>query len=105
MTRLHSTLPLFPTDDGWPYPDPTSGVGPDRAEYDEPDPAFLDVLADPRVFADLTAEERTVLRRRFGFDGPPATLKALAAELGRPRRDVVDLLGRAVDKVRVRLTA
>ncbi len=105
MTRIHSTLPLFPTDDGWPYPDLTFDLGPDRGEYDEPDPATLDLLADPNVFGDLTALELTVLRRRFGFDGPPAPVKALAAEMGVPRREVVEVLGRAVDKVRTRLTA
>lgn len=105
MTRLHSTLPLFPTDDGWPYPDLTLDAGSERGDYDEPDPAMLELIADPHVFDALTALERTVLRRRFGFDGPPVPTKALAAELGMPRREVADVLGSAVSKVRDRLTA
>lgn len=105
MTRLHSTLPLFPTDDGWPYPDPSFESAPEPGEYDEPDPATLELLADPHVFDDLTPLERTVLRRRFGFDGPPMATRPLAAALGLPRREVADILGSAVSKVRDRLSA
>ncbi len=105
MTRLHSTLPLFPTDDGWPYPDLTSDDAPVWLDESEPDPDALDLLVDPRVFDDLTPVERIVVRRRFGFDGPPATTRQLAAELGVPRREVSEILGQGVDKVRVRLSA
>ena len=101
-----STLPLFPTDDGWPYPDGTDDF--DRfnsvAGDDEVDLDALELRADPHAFDELPADERFILFERFGLGGQsPRSMKDLCHELGRPRADVRDTLGRGIAKVRARL--
>lgn len=99
MTR--STLPLFPSDDGWPYPDadgPAAFDGPDPE--DEPDLDALELRSDPHVFDDLTPVERELIDRRFH---DARSMKELAAWLGCTHHEAADALGVAVDKVRRRL--
>lgn len=107
-----STLPLYPTDDGWPYPDAPGldGVAPGARDGwfepmadDEIDLDRLELEADPHAFADLTALERFVVERRFGFSGPPASMKELRDELGCSTNEVRSVLGAAIDKLRARL--
>ena len=61
-----TTLPLFPTDDGWPYPDTVNAW--DDFDDHEPDLDDLELRADRHAFDALTAEERrrgvTALRSR-----------------------------------------
>jgi DNA-directed RNA polymerase sigma subunit (sigma70/sigma32) len=98
---MKSTLPLFPTDDGWPYPDMP------RAEplADTPDLDALEMLG-PHAFDCLTPEERDALFKHFGLRGNAAvSMKELAPLLGCSRSDARDILGRAIDKVRVQLSA
>src|SRR3954471_15263065 len=93
---MKSTLPLFPTDDGWPYPDMP------RAEplADAPDLDALEMLG-PRAFDGLSDVERNALFLHFGLHGNDAvSMKELAPMLGCSRSDARDLLGRAIDKVR-----
>lgn len=97
-----STLPLFPTDDGWPYPDATAG--PEVAGDGEPDLDALELRADARAFAVLTARERAVVFGRFGLDGrAPRPLKELAPQLGCTRAEARVLLGDALGKLRAHL--
>jgi DNA-directed RNA polymerase sigma subunit (sigma70/sigma32) len=96
---MGSTLPLFPTDDGWPYPDATTiDVAADVPDFDA-----LELLG-PRAFDTLTPDERTVLFSHFGLQGCEATpMKKLARDFGCTRTEARDLLGRAIDKMRVQL--
>lgn len=99
-----STLPLFPTDDGWPYPDASDE--PDLVDDTEVDLDALELRADPHAFDSLTPPEREAVVRRFGLDGSePLPLKLLAPSLGCTRAEARVLLGSAIDKLRVRLTS
>ncbi len=95
-----SASPLFPTDEGWPYPD---GID-DRAAPDELDLDALELRADPHAFDGLTADERIVLSSRFGLDGTdPCSMKELSRRMGRPRGEIRETLGRGIDKLRDRI--
>lgn len=98
-----STLPLFPSDEGWPYPDVR---GPDLVDPGEPDLDALELVADRHAYDGLTLQEREALFRRFGLAGRDAlTMKELGPSLGCTQAEARVLLGCAIDKVRVRLTA
>jgi hypothetical protein len=101
-----STYPLFPTDDGWPYPDGAAVVmgGVEPVADDEIDLDALELQADPHVFDALSPAEYDLLSRRFGLHGQPESMKELAHDLGRSHAEVRELLGRAIDKMRTRLT-
>jgi hypothetical protein len=96
---MRSTLPLFPTDDGWPYPD----VRRREPAADDPDLDGLELFG-PRAYATLSADERVALERRFGLDGAtPCSMKELAARFGCTRAEAATLVGRAIDKMRTEL--
>ncbi len=96
-----STLPLFPTDEGWPYPDT---VGIDLVADDELDLDALELRADPHAFDGLTMLEREALFSHFGLQGRrPLSMKELGPALGCSRSEARGLLGVAIDKVRTRL--
>src|SRR5262249_22378962 len=69
VAMSRSTLPLFPTDEGWPYPDV---IGIEPATDDEPDLDALELRADPHAFDGLTLREREALFRHFGLRGERA---------------------------------
>ncbi len=97
---------LWPTDDGWPYPDQEAGlVG--RHEWTEADDDLLNLqLAPPHLFDDLDPLERHVVTSRFGLGGAPVrTMKQLREELGVPRDELKLVLGSALGKLRTHLTA
>jgi hypothetical protein len=96
-----STLPLFPTDDGWPYPD--AAVGPDPPADDPIDLDQLELRVDPHAYADLTEWERFAVTHRYGLDGPPCSMKELSQQLGCSHAEARELLGGALDKLRQRL--
>ena len=107
-TPWRSTLPLFPTDDGWPYPDAAGPDGRFRPEPVADDPIDLDQLelrVDPHAFADLTEWERFAVAHRYGLDGPACSMKELAQQLECSHSEARDLLGGALDKLRRRLLA
>ena len=92
-------LPLFPSHDGWPYPDVTA------AEFvaDAPDLDALEMLG-PHSFDMLTAQEQDALFSHFGLRGrDPLPMKLLAPALGCTRAEAAELIGSAVDKMRVQL--
>ncbi|HTL87451.1 MAG TPA: hypothetical protein VL856_19870 [Acidimicrobiia bacterium] len=96
---MSSTLPLFPTDDGWPYPDQIGG----ELVADAPDLDALEMLG-PHSFDGLTAPERDALFLHFGLQGCDAlSMKLLAPKLGCTRAEAAALVGSAIDKVRVQL--
>lgn len=96
-----STLPLFPTDDGWPYPDaaPLEPTIDDDIDLDA-----LELRFDPHAYSDLTELEYFVVAQRYGLDGPACSMKALARELECSHAEARDILGNALDKLRTRLT-
>ena len=93
MTTWRSSLPLFPSDDGWPYPD-ASDRG-DRAADDPIDLDALELRADPHAFADLTEWEHFAVVRRYGLDGPPCSMKELAQQLECSHAEAREVLGGA----------
>jgi DNA-directed RNA polymerase sigma subunit (sigma70/sigma32) len=96
---MRSTLPLFPSDDGWPYPDAT-GV---ELVADAPDLDALELLG-PHSYDTLTARERAALAFRFGLNGSDVySMKELAPMLGCSRAEACVVLGTAIDKVRTQL--
>ena len=96
---MRSTLPLFPSDDGWPYPDAPRG----ELAADAPDLDALELLG-PHAYDSLTPQERDALRLRFGLHGRDAvSMKELAPLLGCSRSEAGALVGRAIDKMRTQL--
>jgi hypothetical protein len=96
-----STLPLFPSDEGWPYPD---GLGVELVADDEPDLDALELRVDPHAFDALTLREREALFRHFGLRGQRAlSMKHLAPALGCSRSEARALINSAIEKVRTRL--
>jgi DNA-directed RNA polymerase sigma subunit (sigma70/sigma32) len=95
-----STLPLFPTDDGWPYPDATP-VEP--CVDDEIDLDALELRVDRHAYADLTEMERFAVSARYGLGGPPCTMKELARRLDCSHADAREVIGGALVKLRTRL--
>jgi DNA-directed RNA polymerase sigma subunit (sigma70/sigma32) len=94
-----STLPLFPTDDGWPYPDAAAEPSVD----DDIDLDALELQVDGRAYADLTEAERYAVWQRYGLAGPPCSMKELARRLECSHAEARDLLGGALVKLRARL--
>ena len=96
-----STLPLFPTDDGWPYPDgaPLEPLVDDNIDLDA-----LELRFDPHAYSDLTELEYFVVTHRYGLDGPPCSMKDLARELKCSHAEARDVLGSALGKLRTRLS-
>ena len=105
-----SSLPLYPTDDGWPYPDGSfsefggSAIGrPEPTADDDVDLDLLELRVDPHAYADLTELEYFAVSWRYGLDGTPHSMKDLASELGCNHAQAREVLGGALDKLRRRL--
>ena len=98
----------FMSEDGWPYPDDddvAEQLEPIdlRAEADD-DLVALHALRRDMVL-DLTSTERTVIARRFGFDGqPPSTLTELHDQLGLSRREIREILLGGLTKLRSQMS-
>lgn len=99
MPRMHSTFPLFPTDDGWPYPDGWR----EEVSDDDIDLDALELRNRGHAFTSLTPVEYSVLAQRFGLTGPACTMKDIARDLGCSHAAARDILGTAIDKVRTQL--
>ena len=99
-----SNFPVFPSDDGWPYPDLPQGAD-DPPTDDDVDLDALELRADPHAFECLNPTEYELVTRRFGLYGPATSMKDLAHDLGWSHAETRDVLGRAIDKLRTRLTA
>jgi len=101
---MRSTHPLFPTDEGWPYPDSDGEPMLPGAGYvvDEIDLDALHLVANVHAFDGLDRAERDALDRRF-WQGQ--SMKELARALGCTHAEAAVVLGHAVDKVRLRLSS
>jgi DNA-directed RNA polymerase sigma subunit (sigma70/sigma32) len=106
------TLPLYPTDDGWPYPEGSPwepGPAPRRAYEavadDDVDLDLLELRVDPHAYSDLTEQEYFAISWRYGIGrgASPHSMKELASALGCNRTEARDVLGGALDKLRRRL--
>ena len=96
---MRSTLPLFPSDDGWPYPDATAV---------EPAPTLPISMRSSSSARTLTTrsprKSERPCSRRFGLNGATAlSMKELAPVIGCSRTEAGVVLGRAIDKVRTQL--
>ena len=112
---MMTSLPLYPSDDGWPYPDAPASeggasergapryVGFDRVADDDVDLDLLELRLDPHAYADLTELEYFAVSWRYGLQGPPHSMKALAGELECSHAEARAVLGGALDKLRWRL--
>lgn len=93
---------LWPSDDGWPYPDPTPAARDPDTEIDE-DLVALRARA-AHLLDGLDPLERAVVAARFGLDGTPVrSMKELQADLGVPRADLRAALGSGLTKLRAQL--
>jgi DNA-directed RNA polymerase sigma subunit (sigma70/sigma32) len=93
---------LWPSDEGWPYPDTVGEtVDLDATTDDE----TLCMRASPsQVFAHLDPLERAVITAHYGLEGQqPRTMKQLHAEMGLPRAELRDALGAGLAKLRTEL--
>jgi DNA-directed RNA polymerase sigma subunit (sigma70/sigma32) len=95
---------LWPSEDGWPYPDggtpelidPEAGVD---------DDALLLKTAPAHLFDSLEPLERHVITAHYGLDGsPPRSMKELHVELGMTRAEVRQALAAGLAKLRSDLT-
>jgi DNA-directed RNA polymerase specialized sigma24 family protein len=104
--ELHrTTLPLYPTDDGWPYPDVDAGEALLTSGFvvdEDVDLDALELVADRHAFDELTLHERSLLELRYREN---TTVPDLAEWFGCTRSDVIDQLAGAVEKLRRRLAA
>ena len=110
-----SSLPLYPTDDGWPYPDGPhlDGPGSERAGApwateptadDDVDLDALELRLDPHAFGSLTELEYFAVNHRYGLECDPCSMKELARAMGCTHAEAAVVLGSAIDKLRTRLT-
>lgn len=93
---------VWPTDDGWPYPDSP----PEVVDLDgEADDDLLNLTAAPtQLLATLSPLEQEVVRARFGLGGHPLwSMRELAAATGLARGDLRDALGSGLAKLRMQL--
>jgi hypothetical protein len=101
--HMRLTHPLFRTDEGWPYPDADGEAALGARGYAVDDDVDLDALhlvANTHAFDGLTPMERDAIDRRFW---KCESMKDMARSLGCTHAEAAAVLGRAVDKVRMRL--
>lgn len=93
---------VWPTEDGWPYPDWDEEVGDLQTDLDED---LLSLRAPSNhLLDDLDQTERAVITARYGLDGkPPRTMKQLRTELGLPLAEIRQAIGSGLEKLRSRL--
>jgi hypothetical protein len=95
---------VWPTDDGWPYPDTRD----ETIDLDgEADDDLLNLTATSQHLLDhLNPLEREVVCARFGLAGQPErSMRELVSATGLPRADLRDALGSGLDKLRTQLRA
>ena len=93
---------LWPSEDGWPYPDGESEAT--RSDEVVDDDAMVLRAAPPHLFDHLEPLERRVVTAHYGLDGSPArSMKELRTELGVPRTEIREALAGGLAKLRARL--
>jgi DNA-directed RNA polymerase sigma subunit (sigma70/sigma32) len=101
--RTMSTF-VWPTDDGWPYPDSPS----ETVDLDgEADDDLLSLTsASGHLLDHLSTLEREVVAARFGLAGhAERSMRELVAETGVSRSEIREALGSALAKLRAQLRA
>ncbi|HET6795208.1 MAG TPA: sigma factor-like helix-turn-helix DNA-binding protein [Acidimicrobiales bacterium] len=91
---------VWPSEDGWPYPD---------SELDVADPALEDdddlfALRGGAALHGLDPIERDVIMARFGLNGdPPQTMQEVMAATGLDRSVLRQAMGTGLAKLRTQL--
>lgn len=94
---------LWPSEDGWPYPDDAAELVDHELEIDDD---LLSLRYPPHdLLANLAPLERLVVGARFGLGGVPVrSMKQLHLDTGRARSELRDALGSGLSKLRVELS-
>jgi DNA-directed RNA polymerase sigma subunit (sigma70/sigma32) len=94
---------LWPSEDGWPYPDDDSELVDPASDIDDD---LVSVRSLPgRVLDDLEPLERLLIGARFGVEGHEIrSMKQLHADTGLSRADLRASLGSGLTKLRTQLT-
>ena len=93
---------LWPTEDGWPYPDSEREVIDLDADVDD---ELLSLKAESsHLFDDLEPLERNVITALYGLSGQPTrSFQQLHDEWGVPDADLRNALGSGLGKLRMHL--
>ena len=92
---------VWPSVDGWPYPDTTREVVDLGADLDED---LIWLRMRPHLLDGLDPLERQVIAARFGLGGQPVrSMKQLLAETGVDRSELREALGSGLAKLRLSL--
>lgn len=95
---------VWPSEDGWPYPDPAGAEWVDPATAADDDD-LLCARFDTHLLDELEPLERQVLSARFGLDGHTIrTVAQLHDDLGVSTADVESILTSGLSKLRLRLS-
>lgn len=95
---------LWPAEGGWPYPDTGTELSDPAADAD--DDLLSLIAAEPHLFDGLEPVEREVVTSHYGLAGHSArTMRELHQDLGLSRAQLRDVLGSALGKLRVQLSA
>jgi DNA-directed RNA polymerase sigma subunit (sigma70/sigma32) len=93
---------IWPTEDGWPYPDSTGETIDLSADVDA-DLLCLTASAS-HVYDDLDPLERRVIASHYGLNGEPTrSLAELHEDLGLPADQLSAILGSGLGKLRAQL--
>lgn len=99
---------IWPSEDGWPYPDDATPGGDPALVFDDlvDADALLIEARGSALLEGLTDLERTVVTAHYGLDGSePRSVKDLHVELDLTRAQVRDALVSALEKLRLVLGA
>jgi len=93
---------VWPSEDGWPYPDGREELPDLDSNIDED--AIVLRGAGSHLFDLLDPLERQVITSHYGLDGsPPRSMKELHHETGLPRNELREALAGGLAKLRISL--
>jgi len=94
---------VWPSEDGWPYPDGRTELPDLDSNMDED--AIVLRGAGSRLFELLEPLERQVITAHYGLDGAaPRSMKELHHETGLPRAELREALAGGLAKLRISLS-
>lgn len=93
---------VWPAEDGWPYPDPTSEIADPAADQDDD---LVTVRADRRhLMGHLNSMEREVITACFGLDGEAArSMHEIEISTGLDEAQLRRVMGTGLAKLRADL--
>ena len=95
-------MPLWPAEDGWPYPDALGDLVDVAGEADDD---LLAIRVDRHLFDTLTDLEREVIAARFGLQGHEVrSMTQLHTDLGVAGDDLRSAFAGGLEKLRIHLT-